>query len=194
MSATLSHRECERQCQRCLEWKHHSRFATTTPLNSTVKRFDSVCRACRSKERNERKNDDRPLAIIRQRAATAAHKAGVTSEFFMIQMNYRALVPWLRAFMTEEGICHACGHSFLNERDIQIEHCEPPRHRQDWARLHARNLRLSCGSCNKTKSHKPFAQWLDEEEDARLSNLKLKELEHRPEYRQSSLFESEGKL
>jgi hypothetical protein len=86
-------------------------------------------------------------------------------------MNYRSLVPVLRAMMTPEGLCQVCGHEFVNERDIQIEHLEPPRHAQDWERLHACNLRLCCGSCNRTKGDKPFAEWLNERETARLSNL-----------------------
>lgn len=54
---------------------------------------------------------------------------------------------------------------------MQIEHIEPPRNQHDWARLHARNLRMLCGSCNRTKGHKPYAVWLDEQEGARQSNL-----------------------
>jgi hypothetical protein len=61
--------------------------------------------------------------------------------------------------------------SFLNERDVQLEHIEPPRHPQDWARLHARNIRVLCGSCKRTKGRDPFAEWLDDQEGARLSNL-----------------------
>ena len=85
-------------------------------------------------ERNEKKNADRPLAIIEQRAKSAATKADISFEFFWMQMNYRALVPVLRAMMTSEGLCLGCGHKFLNERDIQIEHLEPPRFETDWAR------------------------------------------------------------
>lgn len=88
-------------------------------------------------------------------------------------MNYQSLVPLLRALMTDEGRCQGCGHEFVNERDIQIEHCEPPQHPQDWARLHTRNLRLFCASCNNSKGKKPFSKWLDDEEERRLSN-KLK--------------------
>jgi 5-methylcytosine-specific restriction endonuclease McrA len=133
--------------------------------------FNPVCKACEQKERNERKNADRPFAIIQNRAAIAAHKAGTSREFFMVTMNYQSLVPVLRALMGHEGVCQGCGHSFLNERDIQIEHLAPPRNDQDWARLHARNIRLFCASCNGTKSDTPFETWLDEQEDARLSNL-----------------------
>jgi len=133
--------------------------------------FNPVCKDCEQRARNEKKNADRPRAIVEQRAAAAATKAGASRQFFWVQMNYRALVPELRALMTDEGLCKGCGHPFVNERDIQIEHIEPPRDRDDWARLHARNLRLCCGSCNRTKGHKPFADWLDEQEGARLSHF-----------------------
>jgi 5-methylcytosine-specific restriction endonuclease McrA len=162
----------------CREWKHHSRFRSferkDRRRNSTVSPivgFSPKCRDCEQRRRNEKKNADRPLAIIEQRATTAAAKAGVSREFFMTQMNYASLVPVLRALMTSEGLCQGCGHEFVNERDIQIEHMEPPRCPKDWARLHARNLRLGCGSCNRTKGTKPYAQWLDEQESARISNL-----------------------
>jgi hypothetical protein len=171
-------RPCERKCKKCppdKAWKHHSRFRSWKDKrnrNSTVSVFSDVCRDCEQKARNEKKNADRPRAIIEQRAATAATKAATSREFFWMQMNYRALVPELRGLMTPEGLCKVCGHEFLHERDIQIEHIEPPRFPKDWARLHARNLRLCCGSCNRTKGQKPFAQWLDEQEGARVSNLR----------------------
>ena len=166
-----SPRPCERKCQgECGRWLHHSRFRSFRHSTTSKIYFHTVCRACEQKEQNERKNADRPAAIIRGRAAVAAHKAGVSTEFFWIQMNYLALVPEMRAHMSDEGRCKNCGHAFLNERDIQIEHIQPPRHNHDWARLHARNLRLFCGSCNRTKSGKDFSIWLDEQEDTRLSN------------------------
>lgn len=164
-------RPCERQCQRCRLWKHHSRFkAVGRTTDQKYDRFDPVCRDCRQKERNDRKNADRALSIIGDRASSHARKAGVAKVFFMVNMNYVALVAVLRAMMTSEGVCLCCGHPFVNERDIQIEHREPPRHQRDWARLHARNLGLACASCNRTKASKPYALWLDEQEAARLSN------------------------
>lgn len=107
-------------------------------------------------------NADRALVIVQQLAATAAHNAGVNAEFFMTEMNYRWLVPVMRELMSD-GQCLSCGHAFLGERDIQIEHIEPPRHKQDWARLHARNLGLFCGVCTTTRRGKPFEQWLREQ-------------------------------
>jgi len=178
---TIPPRPCERQCKgQCGLWKHYSRFRSWGTRSgkfhqgerfSTVS-FAPVCKDCEQKERNEKKNTDRPKAIIEQRARSAATKAGVSFQFFWTEMNYRALVPVLRASLTEEGLCLGCGHDFVNERDIQIEHLEAPRHQQDWARLHTRNLRLFCASCNGTKARKPFFEWLDEEEIKRLSNRK----------------------
>jgi hypothetical protein len=180
-------RPCERQCAECKEWKHHSRFHNWKRSNSTVATFKPICRDCEQKARNAKKNADRPRAIIEQRAAAAATKAGVSREFMWVQMNYRGLVPYMRAAMSPEGLCLCCGHSFVNERDIQIEHIEPPRGQEDWDRLHARNLRLTCSSCNRTKGQKPFAQWLDEQEGARRSHLT--DHIHRPNAGQQSLFD-----
>jgi 5-methylcytosine-specific restriction endonuclease McrA len=132
--------------------------------------FNRLCKACEQIERNEETNADRPLAIIQRRAEARAHLYGVAKDFFWTNMNWRALVPIMRAMMTPEGLCLNCGHAFVNERDIQIEHREPPRRDRDWAREHARNIGLACGSCNSSKGGKPHADWLDEQEDARLSN------------------------
>lgn len=166
-------RPCERRCKTCGLPKHYSRFRKRqrdTP-HGFVWQFNPDCRDCEQKERNEKKNTDRPLAIVRGRAQVAARKAGVGLDFIWIQMNYQALVPMYRAALTDEALCLSCGHRPDHERDIQIDHIEPPRHAQDWARLHARNLRLICDSCNKAKGNKPYAEHLDEQEGARLSNL-----------------------
>src|SRR5215471_2913666 len=105
-------RECERQCKTCHEWKHYSRFRSfqnnpgrNSSVSTKVISFSSRCRDCEQKERNEKKNLDRPKAIIDHRARSAASKAGASFEFFWTQMNYRSLVPQLRAMMTNEGIC-----------------------------------------------------------------------------------------
>ena len=142
--STTEPRPCERKCKICSEWKHYSRFRFKRVGNGSVAYFSTTCRDCEQKARNEKKNADRSKAIIEQRAAAAATKAGVSKQFFMMDMNYRALVPILRAFMADDALCLGCGHSFVNERDIQIEHWYPPRHSQDWALLHTRNLRFTC--------------------------------------------------
>ena len=169
-------RPCERQCRTCGIWKHYSRFNRKTG-KGTHTRFAPDCLDCQQKTRNEQKNEDRPYAILRRRASSHARNADVPAEFFWINLNYRALVPIFRAMMTPEGLCTSCGHSFDNERDIQIEHRAPPRHRQDWARRHARNCDMSCSNCNGRKHGKPYEQWLDDEEEARLSN----EIDRRPD-------------
>jgi hypothetical protein len=167
-------RPCERFCPTCQQWKHHSRFASrkrvAKPIGLATVHFDPICRDCQQRERNERKNDDRPKAIIENRAAERASKAGVPKAFFMVNMNWNSLIPEFRAMMSGEGRCTSCGHPFLHERDIQLEHREPPRSPTDWARHHARNIGIFCASCNNPKRNKPYAQWLDEQEECRLSN------------------------
>jgi hypothetical protein len=162
-------RPCERRCRSCGYWKHYSRFQRKAGQGS-VSRFSSDCNDCRTKKRNERKNEDRALWIIRERAKDHAVKYGVTFDFMWINMNWRSLVAPFRAACSDEGLCNSCGHRFDNERDIQIEHRSPPRHRRDTARLHARNVGFYCGSCNRGKSDVSYDEWLDKQEEARLSN------------------------
>jgi hypothetical protein len=73
-------------------------------------------------------------------------------------------------FRTISSQDHGFASPFLGERDIQLEHLVPPRFYNDWARLHTRNLRLGCGSCNNQKNKKDLYAWLDEEEERRISN------------------------
>jgi hypothetical protein len=113
--------------------------------------------------RNEKNNQDRALALIKGFAETAARESGETAQFFMTQMIYRRLVPIMRALMGPKARCQACGHGFANELDIQIDHRYPPRHAQDWARLHAGNLWLICSSCHDNKGAKDFQVWLDDQ-------------------------------
>jgi 5-methylcytosine-specific restriction endonuclease McrA len=85
-------------------------------------------------------------------------------------MGYQSLVPIYRALCSDEGLCNSCGHKFDNERDIQIEHRSPPRGPKDYGRLHARNIGFYCASCNNGKKDMPYDEWLDKEEETRLSN------------------------
>ena len=168
-------RDCERFCPKCKQWKHYSRFRSFTVRHGSVSNkptigFRKLCKACEQIERNEELNADRPSQILKRRTTQRARSLGVPFDFVWTNMNWRALLPVFRAMQTPEGLCLDCGHPFRNERDIQIEHLEPPRHSQDWAREHTRNLGLACQSCNNGKGKKPFALWLDEQEDARLAN------------------------
>lgn len=163
-------RPCERKCRTCGYWKHHSRFHNWRSKGSLATKFAADCLDCETTARNEEKNKDRALWIIKQRTQDHAKKHGLTTEFMWVNMNWRSLVPMMRAMMTEEALCTSCGHAFDSEPDIQLEHRDPPRHLKDYARLHARNIGLACASCNGKKSKTPYAVWLDREEAARLSN------------------------
>jgi hypothetical protein len=128
---------------------------------------------------------------MRERARDHAAKHGVSFDFMWINMNWRSLVPAYRAMMTDEALCTCCGHRFDNERDIQIEHNNPPRHTGDLARLHARNISFACASCNRGKSATPYDEWLDQQEQARLSNevdrKKITLFDQQPEFQFSFL-------
>lgn len=168
-------RPCELFCPQCREWKHFSHFRQQQRRSShgTVTTYRRICKVCEQTNHDRLKNQDRARILIENRCRDWASRLGCSKEFLWSQMNWRSLVPVLRALMTDEGLCQSCGHPFRSERDIQIEHIEPPRHRQDWARHHAANLRLMCGSCNNGKNDQPFATWLDEREANRLSVVAL---------------------
>jgi hypothetical protein len=110
---------------------------------------------------------DRAREIIEQLAATAANKAGVSSAFFMVQMNYRALLPQLRGLLSADGVCTSCGRKFSGEHDIRFDYVRPPRADNDWERLHVRNLHLCCTRCSRSKRNKTYEQWLDDQEAVR---------------------------
>lgn len=155
-------------CPGCERWLHPSRFRPKEKGHGTVPRFESKCRACEQSERTDRKNIDRALHLVRQRASVRAQAASVPTEFFMDDLNWVALVPIVQAYL-DGAPCRNCGHPPLNERDVHLEHAEPPRGARDFARHHARNIPVLCGSCNAGKHDKAYADWLDEQEDARLS-------------------------
>jgi len=158
-------------CSGCDQWLHPSRFRPSEKGHGSVARFHSQCRACEQSNRTDRKNEDRALAIIRSRASNIARRAHVPLEFVMNDLNYRSLVVPLRAVLDhpEDAVCGNCGHGYINERDCQLDHREPPRHDQDFARLHATNVTLVCASCNTSKGNREYSVWLDEQEQTRRS-------------------------
>lgn len=157
-------------CPRCDRWLHPSRFRVKEKGHGTVPRFELKCRACEQSERTDRKNQDRADALVRQRAQIRAQAADVPLEFFMDDLNWTALVPIIDVYLNDErAICLNCGHRPINERDTQLEHRAAPRSPRDFARHHARNIAVLCGSCNAGKHDKGYTDWLDQQEDARLS-------------------------
>jgi hypothetical protein len=177
-----SPRPCERKCTQCGEFKHHQRFRSYKKTHRgdtyTCLQFKPICRDCEQINRNKRKNLDRPKALFDDRVARWARDLSCPKEFLLVNMNWNALLPELRTHMQRDandtiiGTCRCCGHTFLNEHDIQLEHREPARSNTDWARHHARNMGFFCASCNRTKWKKNYTQWLDEQEEARISNDK----------------------
>jgi hypothetical protein len=137
--------------------------------------FDPDCKACQEHRRTVAKAIDPARALVERRAQSAAIEAGVTKEFFLDRLGYRALIPFVRLVHPltrppEPGTCLDCEpahHLFRDENDLTFEHREPPRHAQDWARRHARNICVVDRSCNSKKRDKPYAQYLEDCESAR---------------------------
>lgn len=133
--------------------------------------YDPECKLCQQTQRVETKHEDEAKALLLRRVDGIASKHHLKRAFILEDLNYWSLLPQVRAMLSAEGICPNCGHEFDAERDVQLDHREPPRPelRPDLARLHARNVAVLCGSCNNAKGCKRYAMWLDEEEEARLS-------------------------
>lgn len=176
LPVTDASRPCERWCPGAKgegHWRHFDRFRKRKVIDThgtVCIRFNKYCKQCEQILRVERKNEDRPLSIIHKRAEVRASKLGVSVDFIWRNMNYQSLVAKYRGALLPDALCSNCGHPYESERDIQIEHREPPRFQGDWAREHARNLEFYCGNCNPTKHDKPYSPWLDEQEETRLVN------------------------
>ena len=80
-------------------------------------------------------------------------------DFFWEDMNYKALVAAFRG--TLRSGCRGCGVAFRTEADVCLIHLVPPRHAQDWARLHACNVGLFCGACAQEVATQTYGAWLD---------------------------------
>jgi hypothetical protein len=102
---------------------------------------------------------DGSTAAVWQEAIAAARAADVSVNFFWEDMNYKALVACFRG--TLESGCPGCGVAFRTEADVYLIHLVPPRHAQDWARLHARNVGLLCGACAQAVTTQTYGAWLD---------------------------------
>ena len=116
---------------------------------------------------------DHARAIIDRRADVRARQLRVTKGFILVDMNWRALIPLMRALLGPDGVCPDCGRGFRNDRDIAIDHLEPPRRYHDWAREHARNISLVCCSCKSRKQRLSLADYLDKRGPVDARQLRL---------------------
>lgn len=83
----------------------------------------------------------------------------VDRSFVMVELNYDALVPEVRALIGPDGICAWCGKPFTEKHPVSFDHIEPPRWNGeiDWERLHASNIRPMHRGENGSKGEKPYA-------------------------------------
>ncbi|HKE76649.1 MAG TPA: hypothetical protein VKB57_23730 [Acidimicrobiales bacterium] len=84
--------------------------------------------------------------------------------FVLIELNWRALTPIMRALLAPDGLCLNCGRHRQAARHLHIEHRIPPLCLADWPAQHARNLWIACGGCNVEKGRNDADRaWLERE-------------------------------
>lgn len=157
-------------CPGCKTWLHYSRFSPYRKNHhGTVVTFHSQCRTCEQSERDDRKNESRALVKIISSARSHARDWNVTTDELVYDLGWSELEDWVEAAIDGRAKCINCLHPFRGPDDVQIDIRDPVRGRDDRARMHVRNVGPLCRSCNNRKSGKPYSEWLDEEEQARIS-------------------------
>jgi hypothetical protein len=89
----------------------------------------------------------------------------VSYHFVLVELNWRALIPIMRALLAPDGLCLNCGRHQDATRKLHIEHRVPVLNILDWAAQHARNLWIACGGCNGEKGRNDAdREWLEKEQ------------------------------
>jgi hypothetical protein len=134
--------------------------------NGTVWHFDASCKYHQETKRHQEKAENLALYVLRLRADTLARMTGTTRHWILYDKRgpcWFRLLPLLEAFLKQHAGCVNCGRSFDGARDTQLDHIHAPRSADDWARHHARNIRILCGTSNNGKRQKDDAFWVDEQ-------------------------------
>lgn len=84
--------------------------------------------------------------------------------FVLIELNWRALIPIMRALLGPDGRCFNCGRHHGDPRKMHIDHRVPPLCTADWPAQHTRNLWIVCAGCNTGKGRNEVNRdWLERE-------------------------------
>jgi len=171
-------RDDQLYCRGHGDWHHYSRFKRRERQSpqGTQWDYDTDCRLWLQTVRVATKNEDPAREIVVKRVTalvTAANRLPgpkVDSRFFLEDLNYRCLIPMVRAFIAwpEECFCPNCGSTYNIARDLTFDHRLPPRNARDWERLHARNVGPLDRECNSSKNDTDYDAWLEKEEANRL--------------------------
>jgi hypothetical protein len=134
------------------------------------------CRLAEQTIRDHGKEQDPANAAIVGRAKDFARSLSgalgrsISYKWVLIELNWQALIPIMRALLGPDGRCLNCGRHRATARELHIEHRIPPggegqARLTDWAAQHARNLWIACGGCNAEKGPQPADRtWLDREQ------------------------------
>lgn len=137
---------------------------------SRLRRPKANCRLAEQTIRDHGKEFDPARYAIEGRAKSLAADLSkalgntISYKFVLIELNWRGLVPIMRALLSPDGLCLNCGRHRDGTRNLHIEHRCPPIHVADWPAQHARNLWIACGGCNGSKGrHDANREWLERE-------------------------------
>lgn len=151
--------------------------------HGTVWEFDTSCRYHQETKRHQQKAENLALYVLNLRADTLAGKTETTRHFIKDDPRgpcWSRLLPLLEAFLKQHAGCVSCGRQFDAVRDTQLDHIHAPRSNDDWARHHARNIRILCGSCNNGKRQKDDVAWIDEQYRWQLKDADRQDLQDAP--------------
>lgn len=119
--------------------------------------INSSCRVAEQTARDAKKAADPASASIDGRAGDAASRfskalgSTITKDWVLVELNWLAFVPLLRALISPGGRCLNCAKHWDDPRQYHLDHRFPVGSLTDWPLQHSRNLWLICPGCNTTK-------------------------------------------
>ena len=166
--AWCSHHACWEPVED-FDWKNHRVFVSGSVDEYRTPK--SNCRLAEQTIRDHGKEADPARAAIEGRAKQFARELSnalghsIGYRFVLVELNWQALIPIMRALLGPDGLCLNCGKHRATARELHIEHRLPPQKTTDWPAQHGRNLWIACGGCNGEKARSDADRpWLEREQ------------------------------
>ena len=144
------------------------------PRNGSVSPTNTPRPNCRLAEQTIRDHDkdaDPARSAIEGRAKehaghlSKAVRSTIGYKWVLIELNWRGLIPIMRAMLSPDGRCLNCAKHWSDPKKLHIEHRVPALGITDYAGHHARNLWIACEGCNWDKGrHDNDREWIEREQ------------------------------
>lgn len=123
------------------------------------------CKLAEQTIRDHGRESDPAKTAIEGRAKKHARLIRAGYKWVLIELNWQALIPIMRALLGADGLCLNCGRHRPSATELHIEHRVPPEGPDDWPAQHARNLWIACEGCNLEKGPSESDRtWLEREQ------------------------------